>query len=218
MIIVSSRNRIFVLLFSLAVIFCFTEVRAQQSMGEFSASVGHLFGGSYSIYSGEIGVEDAMDYVAALDFPANRDVSLELSYTYAVSYTKYYAYPYYQDIPGQPTYDSDVHINYILIGALHEVKGKGKVTPFGGASLGAVVFDFSDPHYSSVWHAALGFQLGLKVDVSEKIGLRLGGRFLLPLYFYGVSIYAGTGGSGAGVSGGIPIVQGDLTAGLTIKM
>ena len=59
---------------------------------------------------------------------------------------------------------------------------------------------------------------GIKIMPSDKIGIRLQGRLLMPMYFAGVGLWAGTGGGGASVNGGIPIIQGDLTAALVIRL
>ena len=53
---------------------------------------------------------------------------------------------------------------------------------------------------------------------SEKVGIRLQGRLLMPMYFAGVGLPAGTGGGGVSVNSAIPILQGDLTAGLVLQL
>ena len=41
---------------------------------------------------------------------------------------------------------------------------------------------------------------------------------LMPMYFAGVGLWAGTGGGGVSVGAGVPIVQGDITAGLVLRL
>jgi len=53
---------------------------------------------------------------------------------------------------------------------------------------------------------------------SDRIGIRLQGRLLMPLYFAGAGVYFGSGGSGLSVGAGSTILQGDLTAGLIIGL
>jgi hypothetical protein len=62
---------------------------------------------------------------------------------------------------------------------------------------------------------AFGIAAGVKVFVADKVALRLGIEMLAPLYFSGGAFYAGTGGAGMAVTGGIPTVSGNFTAGLT---
>jgi hypothetical protein len=211
----SSENWKCISFLALVFLFSTSPSQAQDSKAEITGFVAHFWGGTYALSGGQIDVDDVPEYGGIIDFPANRDVTLELTYSYAKTHTKFYSY--YPPLPGQDNYDTDVTVNYILIGALHEAK-KGKIAPFGGASLGAVVFTPDKPQYSTTWRGALSLQLGLKIDMGDKLGLRIGGRFLFPLYIYGGTVYAGSGGAGYGVSAGIPIVQGDLMAGLTLKL
>jgi len=60
--------------------------------------------------------------------------------------------------------------------------------------------------------------VGVKVMVSKNLGLRFQGRLLAPMFFGGSYLYGGTGGLGFGVNTGIPILQGDLAAGLILKL
>jgi hypothetical protein len=69
-----------------------------------------------------------------------------------------------------------------------------------------------------IWRFAFTVGGGAKIYLSDRFGLRLQGRIMAPLYFSGGGVYFGTGGSGFGVSGGIPILQGDFTAGLIIRL
>ena len=59
---------------------------------------------------------------------------------------------------------------------------------------------------------------GVKIKASERVGLRLQARLLMPLYYAGTYFGVGTGGASAGVSGGIQGVQGDFTAALVINL
>jgi len=59
---------------------------------------------------------------------------------------------------------------------------------------------------------------GIKINASEKVGIRLQARLLMPLWYSGTYFTVGTGGAGYGVSGGIYGVQGDFTAALVIKI
>jgi len=211
----SSENWKFISLLALLFFFSASPSQAQDSKAEITGFVAHFWGGEYALSGGSIDVDDVPEYGAIIDFPANRDVTIELAYSYAKTHAKYYSF--YPPLPGQDDYDTDITVNYILIGALHEAK-KGKITPYGGALLGAVVFTPSQPQYQTTWRGAFSLQLGLKVDLGDKLGLRIGGRFLFPLYIYGGTVYAGSGGAGYGVSAGIPIVQGDVLAGLTLQL
>ena len=59
---------------------------------------------------------------------------------------------------------------------------------------------------------------GVKIKASERVGLRLQARLLMPLYYAGTYFTFGTGGSGVSMAGGIKGVQGDFTAALVINL
>ena len=210
-----SGNWKFIFLLVLPMLLSASPSHAQDYKAEITGFVAHFWGGEYALSGGSIDVDDVPEYGGMIDFPANRDVTVQLAYSYAKTHAKFYSF--YPPLPGQDDYDTDITVNYILLGAMHEAQ-KGKIHPFGGASLGAVVFTPDKPQYSTTWRGALSLQLGLKIDLGEKLGLRVAGRFLFPLYIYGGTVYAGSGGAGYGVSAGIPIVQGDVLAGLTLKL
>jgi opacity protein-like surface antigen len=114
-----------------------------------------------------------------------------------------------------------VDTNYFLIQGEKGFR-RGKVEPFFGGSLGAVVyspdsFKMGALNYSpsETWYFAFGLAGGAKIFVTEKVALRLGIEMLAPVCFAGTSFYAGTGGAGMAVSGGIPTISGNFTAGLT---
>jgi hypothetical protein len=116
-----------------------------------------------------------------------------------------------------------VDTNYFLIQGEKGYR-KGKIEPFFGGSLGAVVyapdaFKMGAQSYSpgDTWYMAFGLAGGVKVFVAQKVALRFGIEMLAPIDFAGTSIYAGTGGAGMAVTGGIPTVSGNFTAGLTFS-
>ncbi len=78
------------------------------------------------------------------------------------------------------------------------------------------MFSPEDTKYETNIYAAMNFSGGVKIYLSEKLGLRLQGRLLMPLYVSGGGFYVGTGGAGVSVGAGVPILQGDLSAGLII--
>jgi hypothetical protein len=113
----------------------------------------------------------------------------------------------------------DLAIDYYSLGILQEIKTDTQVSPYGLFSMGIVNYrPTSGTEISSENKMHVSVAAGVKIDVSKKMGLRLQARLLMPLYYAGTYFYAGTGGSGAGMSGGIHGVQGDFTAALVIKI
>jgi hypothetical protein len=101
----------------------------------------------------------------------------------------------------------------------------GRIEPFGAFTLGMVIIHpstvrFQDgTTYSGDDQVRFAFTagLGFKVWLTEAIGLRFEARALLPVYFTGGGFWVGTGGAGAGLTGGIPFAQFDFTGGVSIR-
>jgi opacity protein-like surface antigen len=112
--------------------------------------------------------------------------------------------------------------NYFLLSGEKGIR-RDRAEPFLWGGLGTAVFspgsfNVYGTHYSpgTTWRFAFGLGGGVRVYLNERIAVRLGIEMLAPVLFSGTSLYVGTGGSGLGVSGGIPTVTGNFTAGITI--
>jgi hypothetical protein len=129
---------------------------------------------------------------------------------------------------GYPGYDGDelyVSSNYFQIGGLSKFySGDGVAQPFGSFSLGATWFDTSPTgessydSYSDVWKFSIALGLGVKLMFSERVGIMLRGRLLMPMTFSGAGFYVGTGGSGMTMGSWVSPLQGDFNGGLIIKL
>jgi hypothetical protein len=136
------------------------------------------------------------------------------------SYTRSKTTARYDDFVSGEHTNYDMAIDYFQLGGVKELK-KGPVVPFGMASLGVTWFNMQtygvSDHVS--FSAALGG--GLKFFFSDRIGIRLQGRLLMPMYFSGGGLFVGigSGGSSTGVSvsTGFLTVQGDFSGGLIFR-
>lgn len=182
-----------------------------QGKFEVSPLVGYQFGGRFRMYEGDLKIKDDMNYGLAVSTKMAQDTRLEFIWTSMQTSAKFK--PYY----GYDFLDIgrfNVNINYYQLGGVREFPSGGAVVPFGEFTLGAVQFTPSDVNVSESWRFSVALGGGAKFWLSDHIGIRLQGRLLMPLYFQGISFYAGTGGSGMGVGAGVPIIQGDFLAGL----
>jgi hypothetical protein len=93
-----------------------------------------------------------------------------------------------------------------------------KATPYGLFTLGIVNYRPTSGGYSSENKMHVSLAGGVKIRASERVGIRLQARLLMPLYYAGTYFSVGTGGAGYGISGGIRGVQGDFTAGLFLVL
>jgi hypothetical protein len=189
---------------------------------EVGGTYSFMWCGSFDLYEGEIVMEDNPSYGGMIDIPVQRNTMVELSYSYTSSRATFS--PYY---PGSPTtpelenLDNPVSVQYFQVGALYQIT-KGEVAqPFFGMHMGAVLFSPSGTaqglSLDDQWNFTISFSGGVKLYMSEKFGVRLQGRLLMPMYFSGGGMYVGTGGAGFSVGAGIPIVQGDLGVGVFLR-
>lgn len=186
---------------------------SQKKGIEIVPSVGYMFGGSTKYVEGKMKIDDGMDYGISILIPMHTLVDVELNYTRMdskASFSPSYGYPLLK------YEETTAATNYIQVGVMNKFyKKETKATPFTSLSLGATVFSSAD--YSNVWRFSATLGAGVKVMFSEKVGIILRGRLLMPMNFAGTSIYFGSGGSGFSVNSWVTPLQGDFNAGLVIK-
>jgi hypothetical protein len=108
----------------------------------------------------------------------------------------------------------DITVHYVMLGGLQYVPFSDVVHGYGGLNIGA---GFSTGEGNST-KFAWGGKLGLRIDASEKVGLKLGAQLLSPVESVGGGLYFGTGGASAGVSTYSTIYQFGLTGGLVFTL
>jgi hypothetical protein len=186
---------------------------------ELSAFGGWQFNGDVSTYAGKLIIDDAASYGAALDFKVARGATAQLLYIYNSTSARFSSYNF--AYPSSQKFNVDAH--YMQIGGTRGIR-RGKVETYGASSLGVVLVVPGNITYANaptvspgdVWRFAVTLGGGVKIWATEKVGIKLEGRLLVPMYFSGGGIYVGTGGSGMAVSAGVPALQGLFTAGLVL--
>jgi len=175
---------------------------------------GYMFGGSVNYIQGKVKFENGMDYGLSLLVPMSPYVELELNYTQMQSSATFTPYTGY---PGYEFQKTDIATNYFQIGGLSKFGDvDATAVPFGSFSLGATWFHTDD--FGDEWRFSVVVGLGVKIMFSERIGIMLRGRLMMPMIFGGGGFYLGTGGSGAYVSSVVAPWQGDFNGGLIIKL
>jgi hypothetical protein len=180
-----------------------------QGRAEIAALGGWQFGGSLNAIAGEFNIDDALAITGILDVNVRPGGQLELMYDWQSTQLNL------RDITGnRKLFDMNVH--YIQIGGLGYVD-RGKLKPFGVATLGLAIFDPKDTSTSGTTRFSFTLGGGAKVFPTQRIGLRLEGRLLMTV----VESALGLGCGGGGCSGslwGWGVVQGVVSGGLIIAM
>ncbi len=185
---------------------------------EIAPFAGYMFGGSVNFIQGSLKLRDNANYGVSLIVPKIKfGTDLEINYTRMDGSAYFRSYsPDYNDR------DFTLSTNYFQIGVLKSLTNDDKVQPFGSFSLGATLYSPKEPDLYDTWRFSITAGLGAKVFFTDKVGLILRGRIMMPMYFNGVGGWCGisTGGSGCGLglSSTAVALQGDLTAGLIFRL
>jgi hypothetical protein len=204
----TKRRLFFQGIFAALLVMCFTDVQAQKV--ELAPFIGYETGAQIYTNLGYLHIGDGMNFGGSLDVGMGGGRYVELSYSHLASELKIEEAMNTRKL-------CDLSTDYYSIGVLQEIKPDAKATPYGLFTLGWVNYRPSE-NYSNENKMHVSLAGGIKIRASEKVGLRLQARLLMPLYYAGTYFSAGTGGAGYGISGGIFGVQGDFSAALVINI
>lgn len=214
------KIRPFLMIFALLLVFVPCVLFAEKPPMEITPLVGYQLGSSADFSQGDLDIKDSVTYgiMYSIIFPV-QGTSIDFSFTRADSNASFRVDPAYS-----PTYsDTDFGMasNYIMIGANKDFL-KEKIRLFIGGDIGAAWFDSKDSSIDDAWFFALDLKGGIKVYFSERLGLRLQGRFLMPMNLSdsGIFIGVGSGGTTGGVTlgGTVFAYQGDFSIGLVVRL
>lgn len=192
-----------------------------QKKFELTPFYGYTLNGKMRTYSGDYNVADNPNYGGILSIEMEKGMFLELMYSRNDTKFTYSRYGINLSTIGLAT-------EYYQIGGLKQVDANEVVKPFGAFTLGATRFhpkesydwdgNGSPTYLNDAWAFSATLGAGLKLMLSERIGIRLQGRLLLPMRFEGLFVGIGTGGASGGASFSVPLISGDFTAGLVISL
>ncbi|MGW8315735.1 MAG: hypothetical protein ACWGNV_09060 [Bacteroidales bacterium] len=207
-----------ILRISLAVLLAMIIVTTQDLSAqiiEINGFTGYALNGTAKLYDGDFKISDAQNYGGKLAFGVSSTTFLELSYMRSDTEGRFYPYL------GSPGDLVGLSSNYIQIGGLQEAD-LGRISTFGTVAVGLVVWSPKQSQYSSKTQFAATIGGGLKIWLTEMIGIRLQGSMLMPMVYNGVGIGCGIGTGGAGCGGNvytrITPFQGEFSGGLTIRL
>jgi hypothetical protein len=184
------------------------QVNAQKI--ELTPFIGYETGAKINTDFGYLRIGDGMNYGGALDVGFGGGRYAEFSYNHMASDLS---------LDGVVREDiCDLAVDYYSIGMLQEMMPEAKATPYGLFSLGVVNYRPTSGDYVSENKMHVSLAGGIKIRASERIGIRLQARLLMPLFYAGTYFSVGTGGAGYGISGGIRGIQGDFTGGLVFVL
>ncbi|MCG8582730.1 MAG: porin family protein [Bacteroidales bacterium] len=181
---------------------------------ELTPIYGYSLNGHINLYRAKFKMDNSDHFGGILSLEVAPQSLVEFTYTRSKTTARYEDY-----LTGAKD-NYDMAIDYFQLGTVKELN-KGPLVPFGMASIGITWFNMITHGVSDhvSFSAALGG--GIKYFFSDRIGIRLQGRLLLPMYFSGGGLFVGIGSggtsSGVSVSTGVLTVQGDFSGGLIFR-
>jgi hypothetical protein len=182
---------------------------------EIAPTYGYQFNGSINFVEGKMNLRDAVNFGIIASVNVRPEMFAEFSYSRSNTDAEYVEYA------TSDTFIYKMSVDYFQMGILKEFK-TDKVRPFVMGSLGAAWANMKDSGVDDIWRFSIALGGGAKFILSDRIGIRLQSRLLVPMYFYGGGFYLGIGSGGS--SGGVSlsstsrVIQGDLSAGLIIRL
>ena len=161
---------------------------------------------------GRIRIQGNVNYGVGLNIPLPmRGITVSASFTTMNS-----------SVEWQPNFGTkrnlfDATQEYWMFGFLKEID-RDQLRPYGGLILGWTTIRPDDPIYNNASKFSAGLEGGVKYFISNNVGILLHARLLIPVQWVGAGFSIGTGGSGAGLSMGSSIVQGDIGGGIVIAL
>ena len=198
-------------------------VTIAQGKIEISPFAGYMFGGSLNFYEGKLKAENNLNYGVAMDIKLAEDTQIELMWTQMGTTAQFEPYYGYYDIYDIDPFD--MNVGYIQIGGVREMN-LDQIRPFGVFTLGTTYFIPKNVTYTDgdvvnidpAWKFSMTMGAGVKIWLSDVVGIRLQGNLMLPMFWSSTGFAVGTGGSGFYVGGGTSMVQGNFTGGLIFAL
>jgi opacity protein-like surface antigen len=171
----------------------------------------YTFADKFETEYGSGKIQDGFQWGGGLEFGLTDNAAVELIYQNIKTDV------YYQGFDQR--YDGKAGINYALLGGTRYAPLNDKISGFGSFDLGVA---WSNPDASldseSITKFAWGGRLGVRIQASEKVSLRLHAQLLSPVQWSGGGFYFGTGSAGAGVTTGSTIYQFNLGGSLNFRL
>jgi hypothetical protein len=178
---------------------------------ELTPFAGYMMSGKVNGYYGVVDVKNGMNYGGALAFDLGYGTAIELMFNTCES-----DFTYQSTLEGYQI--GQVRSSHYQVSVLREAITGGNVIPYGVYGLGASQYTSDYKYNSEQWLFSVNLGLGVKVWLNDRVGLRFSGRMYLPLSNGSVGVGIGTGGVSAGAFFWVPMVQGDFSGGLILKL
>ncbi len=196
----------------ISALFIAASTKAQRI--ELTGFSGYMLSGSVKTYTGKANINDNVNFGGAFAYEIQNGILVELMYLRKD--TKLNLYDVFDWQSGWEEYDMSVE--YYHLGGQKEFSD-GRVRPYASFSLGLTRFHIKDSKSDDEYRFSIAPGIGAKAYITDKIGIRLQARLLMPLEISGFGLfYSTSGGGGSSATFNIPVLEGDFTGGIFISL
>lgn len=200
------------LLFALSISFISLSQVIAQGI-EITPITGYTFQAGFNTSNGRAFLRDGQNWGGSIGYTLESNIEVELAYNYLG--TRAVA----RSVNLQTDINTPAQVHYATIGANKLFPTSDKLTFFTGFKLGTGTLAFPESNTGNITKFITGFQGGLKIFPSDKVGIRLQANLMMPIVGAGASLWwSPGGGSAVGVTGWSPIVQFGFTGGLIFRL
>jgi hypothetical protein len=201
-----TKQKSFTLSGLLVILLMTGQLNVQAQRIALSPFIGYETGSTIYTSLGYLYIDGGMDFGGTLDLNIGKN-----RYSHMMSKLNV-------DEGSNERYLFDLGVNYYSIGILQEAKPLAKISPYGLLTLGWVNYNPQTDDYSGENKMHVSLAGGIRIKATEKIGLRLQARLLMPILYAGTYFSAGSGGTNVNVSATSVAFQGDFTAALVFAI
>lgn len=202
------------LIIMIAFLYCYSNDSRGQIV-ELNGFTGYQLGGKARLYDGDFKINNAQNYGGRISVGVGKDVSVEISYMR--SDTKGRLFPFSGEVSDYLNFSS----NYIQLGGLKQLD-LGRVNPFATVGAGIAVWAPKTKAVDTKTQFSASVGAGLKIWITDAVGIRLQGSMLMPLVYNGFGFGCGIGTGGSGCSGNlytrVTPFQGEFSGGLIFRL
>lgn len=182
---------------------------------ELNGFAGWQLHGRAKLYDGDFNINDAANFGGKLSVALASTTHAEISYMRSDTEGRFFPFI------GSPSELITFSSNYIQLGAVQEADF-GRVKPFATIAAGLVVWSPKTSTVSSKTQFSATVGGGLKIWLTDFLGIRLQGSMLMPMVWNGVGFGCGIGTGGSGCGGSvytrITPFQGEFSGGLILRI
>ena len=172
---------------------------------------GYLISSYIPVNKGDLNIKNNSNFGLGMGFHVKSEIGIEVNWDMRNSSAELLPYD------GERTFLTNVKVHHFL-GSLVYGPRKGKIRPLGIFSMGVTLFHPTDNNYKDEVLFTIALGLIGKFYLSDRYGIRLQSRLIIPLQFAGGGFMCGTGGCGTYVGSSSRFVEGDFSGGIFIRL